>query len=580
MRKWKNIWEKTIFRRLVLTFLLVILPIYLIGINIYNWGFRAIEKGITTSMLAQVSFYLGKLDSEIQRIKTLQNDCMADQNLTDLVYIPNTMSNFIRGQTALRLQYRLNAIRNSSNYVKDVKACIPKLDFTISGANGIDFYSDKKQDILNSPNISQFSRMVYYQGGFYLVNSYKSTYQNKILYWIEIPLDNGVFINDLKQFNTFSDSLSLMYCPTVEVFLDSGNDSNADLKDLKDSLKRQYSSSESGSYSIEFNHTKYYGFYYTSEYLGLTLAKYVPESIVLSPVMNYQIWLWAFLAMSFIIVILFSISIYNFIHKPLNILLKSFTRVEGGDLAIKIEHRHNDEFKHLYHSFNKMAENLEALIVQVYKQKILMQNAELKQLQAQIKPHFLYNSFLVLHNMAKAGDYDTVQTFLKQLCEFYKYISRSSQDEVPLFKEVEYGKTYANIQMLRFENRLSIRFDEIPDRFRDVVVPRFIIQPIIENSFKYGLEGKAGPSILNVSFTESEGCLQITIEDNGNGMNNEELLKIRETISSKQLADEVTGVVNIHRRLQLKLGGNSGLVIGQSELGGCKVIISIDLHRS
>lgn len=575
MQNWKTISKNTIFRRLVLTFLLIILPIYLVGINIYNWGFNAISDGITKSMIAQVSFYLEKLELDIQRIEILQRDVTLDENLTDLVYISNLMSKYDKTKAVISLGYRLSAIKNSSNYIKDVKVIIPTLSFTISAANGVSFYEKKNQDILNAPALSPHSQIVYWQDDFYLTSYYHSTYLNKVLYWLEIPLNKGTFTKELGQFNTFKDSVSMLYCPSNDLFLINGaSDGN---EEFQNALKQQLNNMKSGTFRVDYNRTRYYGYFFTSDYLGLTIARFVPESMVLSPVKSYQIWLWLFLAMSFVIIVLFAVSTYSFIHKPLNILVNSFDKVESGDLSIKIEHRHNDEFKHLYHSFNKMVDNLETLIDQAYKQKLLMQNAELKQLQAQINPHFLYNSFFILYSIAKAGDHDTVLSFLQQLGSYFKYITRSAEDEVRLHMEVEHARIYANIQALRFSNRVTIQFDEIPDRFRDLVVPRLIIQPIIENSFKYGLEEKASKGELYVRFAESGGYLDITIEDNGNGMNKKELLSMREALSSKQQSAEVTGILNIHKRLQLKFGDNSGLLITNSGIGGLQVSIHIEL---
>jgi two-component system, sensor histidine kinase YesM len=575
MQNRKPIWKNTIFRRLVVTFLLIMLPIYFIGIYIYNWGFHAINDDITKSMTAQVSFYLEKLGSEIERIKILQHDCLTDDNLNNLVFIPDSMSYYDKLYAAKQLQSRLNAISNSSNYIMDVKVSIPALNYMISANQGVNVYDDKRRDIMNSPIISSHSQMVYWKGDFYLNNFYNSTYQNKVLYWIEIQLNKSTFNSDLKQFNMFTDSVSMMYCPLQNIFLTNGADDNSQV--LQDSLKQQLKNLKSGTYNVKFNNKRYYGYYFTSEYLGLTLARFIPEDAVLSPVKGYKIWLWVFLGMSLVIIVLFSLSIYSFIHKPLNVLLESFKKVDEGDLALSIEHRHNDEFRHLYRSFNKMVGNIGTLIDQVYKQKILTQNAELKQMQAQINPHFLYNTFFILYSIAKAEDYDTLISFLQQLGSYFKYITRSAEDEVQLYREVEHAKTYANIQALRFSNRISIEFEELPDKFRNLIVPRLIIQPIIENSFKYGLEDKVSDGVLYVRFFESGNCFSIIIEDNGNGMNNEELLRLRDTLINKQDGIEVTGIVNIHRRLQLKFSENSGLGIANSGLGGLKVSINIEL---
>lgn len=184
MQNWKTIWKKTIFRRLVVTFLIIILPIYLLGFFIYNWGFHAISDDITKSMIAQVSFYLEKLDSEVQRIRILQSDCLADENLNDLVFVPDSMDYYDSLKAVKQLQHRLTSIRNSSSYIKDVKVRIPLLKYTITADQGINLSDDISQDILNLPYISTYSQIVYYQDDFYLTNFFRSAYQKKILYFL------------------------------------------------------------------------------------------------------------------------------------------------------------------------------------------------------------------------------------------------------------------------------------------------------------------------------------------------------------------------------------------------------------
>jgi two-component system sensor histidine kinase YesM len=243
-------------------------------------------------------------------------------------------------------------------------------------------------------------------------------------------------------------------------------------------------------------------------------------------------------------------------------------------LSIHIEHGHSDEFNYLYQRFNAMVQNLNKLIEQVYKQKILAQHAELKQLQAQINPHFLYNTYYVLYSMAKAEDNENVIYFLKLLGNYFQYITRISSDFVPLFDEAEHARTYTEIQMLRFTNRVLVEFGEVPPAWHKVQVPRLIIQPIIENTFKYVLEDKSECS-LRISFTAMENHMSVVIEDNGDGMADEQFAKMNTMLSDQAYDGEITALLNIHRRLQLRYGDSSGMKIARSELGGLKVELII-----
>ncbi|MCX7657034.1 MAG: histidine kinase, partial [Treponemataceae bacterium] len=161
--------------------------------------------------------------------------------------------------------------------------------------------------------------------------------------------------------------------------------------------------------------------------------------------------------------------------------------MEEGDLKTRIEYERKDEFGYLFHSFNRMVDKLDELVNQVYVAKILAQKAELKQLQAQINPHFLYNSFFTLQRTIIGEDIDKAALYAEKLGSYFKYITRNRQEEVALEKEVEHARIFTDIQSMRFSRRIKIEFGCLPEECRDWIVPRLILQPLLENAFEHGL---------------------------------------------------------------------------------------------
>ncbi|PIB49060.1 hypothetical protein AOA60_29080, partial [Pseudomonas sp. 2822-17] len=119
---------------------------------------------------------------------------------------------------------------------------------------------------------------------------------------------------------------------------------------------------------------------------------------------------------------------------------------EKGGLDQPIEHSKKDEFGFLYDRYNKMMRRLKVLIDQDYKQKMMMQKAELKQLQSQINPHFLYNSFFILNSLAKIEDTERIELFTNMLGEYFRFITKNGESEVPLVDEIKHARTYTEIQ--------------------------------------------------------------------------------------------------------------------------------------
>lgn len=141
---------------------------------------------------------------------------------------------------------------------------------------------------------------------------------------------------------------------------------------------------------------------------------------------------------------------------------------------------------------------------------------------------------------------------------------------------MDHAYCYARIQASRFAARMEIRLAELPEEMQKLKVPRLIIQPLLENALEYGLGDKEENGLLAVSYEEKDGRFYIHLEDNGS-VTEEVLEKMRESLQKgANEKGEVTGMINIHRRLQLYYGGMAGLEIKRSVFGGTCVTICLE----
>jgi len=550
------------------------IPLYLLGFNIYTWGMQTVRKEITNTMVSQVDFYMDNLEMDIQRMRALQYELLNDEDLNNLAVISDTMGNYEKSRAILRLQQRLNAIKSSSSYIFDIRVHIPSIDMSISPLHSPDNLQEEEFNMLWKARPESDFQIVYWEGKLLLsvihpVNNFSG---NKLpLYAIIIELSKDSLNKALQQFNSHRGSGAfLIYLPYD--YIVAKNEPEPGITDRMLSwLKNQEDGNGIGGSSIEYNGNRYLSIYTKSDYLNMTLCKYIPEDEVFSRVRQYSIWFLIFSLLAVIFIALYALSTYKFIHEPLQVLVESFRMLEKGNLNIFIRHDYNDEFRYIYQRFNDMVERLNTLINQVYKQKILNQKAEFKQLQSQINPHFLYNSFFILSRMIKGRDYENSMEFARQLGNYFQFITRSAADEVPLDKEVEHARIYARIQEMRFSRRLRVEFQELPKEYSNLIVPRLIIQPIIENAFEHGLDNKTSGGLIRVTFHPIEEGLKIVIEDNGEELSEQQLDKLKEILASHGNEIEYTGILNINQRIKLKFGDRSGLNLSRSELGGLKV---------
>lgn len=569
--------KNSIFMRLIITFLIITIPLYILGISIYRWGIQTVRSELLNSMSSQVSFYLNSMDNEIQRIKALQYDLVNDEDLNKLAHRAQLMYEFERFDSMLRLQNRLKAIKNSSMYIDEVSVHIPSLGKTISAVKGVDAIYNDKLLALNKYDNSSESQILYLNNKLYLSSLFPLpiyTSKDTLFFLIEIELSTGQLAKALGQFADNEGSGALLLNPSKNFIVANARDEAA-LKQIQNKIQYDAENAKDGKSTLTVGKSKYLVIHAKSDYLNMMLYRYTPEDRIFDELEKYQFWFWLFTIASIAVIIVFSFYSHKLIHKPLNDIINAFDKLKRGDLNSTVYHHGNDEFGYIYVSFNEMVEKLSTLIDQVYKQKILSQRAELKQLQAQINPHFLYNSFFILHRMIKLDDKENSIRFSQQLGNYFKFITRSAADEVTLAKETEHAKTYSDIQALRYSKRMIVEFGEIPDSYKNIMVPRLILQPVIENAIEHGLKDKEKDGIVKVIFEEKTGGLRITIQDNGEDMDDQEIERLRELLLDSGSEIECTGIINIHRRIQLKFGSNCGLSVSRSELGGLKVDIDI-----
>jgi two-component system sensor histidine kinase YesM len=311
----------------------------------------------------------------------------------------------------------------------------------------------------------------------------------------------------------------------------------------------------------------------------MSLILYVADQSIFGSLEKFRVLSLVLLVLSIAFIIIFSLRIYRILHLPMRRLLSSFRMVEKGNLDVSIKHPGSDEFNYLYEQFNSMIYRLKVLIRENYEQKYRMQRAELKQLQSQTNPHFLYNFFFIMNQMVHLEDYDNLKSFTKHLGHYFQFITRDARDAVPLIEEVMFARAYVEIQTVRYENRIEVNFAELPEELHQLLVPRLIIQPVIENTYKHGFEQTASRGRLNISFQISDGLLHICVEDNGKGLSTEQLKLMGVQFASTVDNLENTGIINIHHRLRLSFGSKGGIGLDMNDFGGLTVTIQIPLQE-
>ncbi|GFN33040.1 sensor histidine kinase [Paenibacillus xylaniclasticus] len=563
--------RNTLFLRLIFTFMLILTPLIILGIYLYQWSVHTAREDISKTAASQTAFYLNDLENEVERIKLLQFGLLEDEDLNKMTLLWDRMGIIEKTNKMNSLRNRLYLIQNSSMYIKEVSVSIRPIERTISSVDGVNMLDAERYKAIQSVYNSRKNRITAWGNSLFLHAAKPSgDSEGQPLFVVEIELDQQKLTEALAQFNTYSGSGTLLVSTNGLKFA-SGSVTSF-VAEAAAYIENRIASHDSRE-AFKMGDQSYYTVYAGSDKLNIAIYRFIPTEVIRKPLDKFYTWAWLFALAALVIVVLYAMSTYKFIHKPLLRLVRSFRRVENGDLDQVITHTSKDEFGYLFSRFNQMVANLRALIDQAYRQKLMTQRAELKQLQSQINPHFLFNSLFILNTMARSGDMERVEQFTIQLGEYFRFVTRSASDEIALSQEIHHARTYTEIQLLRFSRRIQAQFEELPGEAAHIKLPRLVVQPIIENAFEHSLERKEDNGLIIVRYERGDGQFQIIVEDNGDDLTEEKLRSITAALANRDEYAETTGMINIHRRLMLTFGENGGIAVSRSKLGGLQVRI-------
>ena len=285
--------------------------------------------------------------------------------------------------------------------------------------------------------------------------------------------------------------------------------------------------------------------------------------------------MWVVIIFLILAAILLSYSFMQNYSRRINKIVSTIRQVEKGNLDARIpESKHEDELSSIASNMNSMLNELNNYIEQFYMLNMKQQQAELKALQAQINPHFLFNTLEAIRMVAVLEGSKTSSKMIFHLSKLFRY-SLESKDIVPFRTEMEYVKQYLTLMQFKHPDKLEVHFD-IPEEVEQTPVQKLILQPIIENYFVHGFKKDRSDNELIICAAHLGEKIEIRVEDNGKGMSEEELANIVQHINREE-GDEMQsiGLRNIHQRLKLKFGDQFGLSVKSSKDTGTMVTMSI-----
>lgn len=263
---------------------------------------------------------------------------------------------------------------------------------------------------------------------------------------------------------------------------------------------------------------------------------------------------------------------------PLKELTVAMTEMKNKNFKVQLNADNGDEFAVIYGGFNEMAKEIDSLVHTITEEKSLKTETYIRLLQSEINPHMLYNSLESLYSMAKINAQEEIAGLVMALSKFFRISLSGGKRLVPFSEAFELAKQYIIVQNIRLNYKIAFEHD-IPESLMNIMTPKFLLQPIVENAFQYGFKNRRETCRLSIKASYDGDCIRIAVTDNGIGIHQSDLSFLNSHINNFDFEGNVAGkgyaLRNINYQLKLEYGNDYGLWL-ESEYGEyTSAIISI-----
>ncbi|ANS74733.1 histidine kinase [Paenibacillus yonginensis] len=330
-----------------------------------------------------------------------------------------------------------------------------------------------------------------------------------------------------------------------------------------ETLLKKLAESKDAFLSYKVQGKRYLNLYNQMENTDWKIIAMISEANISEQLRGVQV-IMLFILMAILLLALVALSGFHLtIIRPILRLKKETGRVAGGDFSARVPVDSQDEIAELNRKFNEMVMTIEELIEHKYKLELRERETELKLMQNQMDPHFLYNTLDMIRWTARLENADKSSRLIEMLSKFFRSSAGNKNYQTTLAKEIEFAQAYLYLQQYRLGDKLTYKLYLEPG-IEETPALKASIQPLVENFIKHGLDRKKPVSMIEVIGYRSEGEVWIDVTDNGKGMPAEREREISEALSSRRLNRSVGrmgALLNIHERVTIFFGQQYGLEI-------------------
>lgn len=562
------------------TTLVIVVILTAVGSISYSRTKKTVELRVSESTVETLKQIDKNFDYILGDIKDISLFVVSNSNIRSYTKMQQNETDKIR-DTLLKLNEEFANLTNSKSYISAIN---------VYGDNGLNFETAGPSIDLGDSRIYDFEKILPKDGSFVISPTYSRYYQ---------PVGNQYVISFYRQINdinNFSRKLGILRIDlnenevsriykdiklgsTGHIFVANKYGyvvSHTNKKELSKFIKDEpyfkpvFTNSE-GYYREIINGVDMLITYYTSKELNFVFIGMVPfKELINEAEVARRLNLFLIIIGSiFALILSYIISLK--ITQPIKKLTKLMKQVEEGELDVVVNIKRKDEIGVLGRSFNSMIGELKTLIEEVYKNQISRKEAELRALQSQINPHFLYNTLDVIYWTSRMENAPKTGEIVNALAKLFRLGLNRGSEITTLKNELEHLKNYLIIQKVRYDEEPQIEISVDPSLYEYNTI-KLILQPLVENALIHGIADLEGEGRLRITGRAEGEEILLEVIDNGVGMDEQ---KIAEIFQGDFEAKKGYGVKNVNERIKLYFGEKYGIKIYSEKGKGTRVEIRI-----
>lgn len=569
-------WSKmNIFKKGMLTLIVILGPFLVLFLYSNRVSENVVREELTASAVKQLSFFLSQVETNIHQLNLFAVTLGTDSTVREFKDLSEEARVYQVVDVKTRILDKLRMQNATGSWTNQLTVYSPRLDTGVTTLESIDYehkfssYGLSREWTYRArdPLVGQ-ERYTFVKHAVLPLSADFDMERAELI--VEVGFTSDNLVKMLDDFKIGGTGDPFFYHPSYRPIMNRS--ANRELiGDIVRDLQPG-SFGDTGHMTVTLDGRGYLLSYVRSESLGWYLIDYIPMEQILAPITDSRKTFFLAAALMISLGVLAAYLLYRHVQFPILQLVRGVQRLKIGDYSARIKMKQGGgEFDFLFTRFNEMAEEIQQLIERVYEEKLRSREANLKQLQSQINPHFLYNCFAFIKSMAQLGKNEPVVAMALNLSKYYRYTTRIESDDTTIREELALIANYLNIQQLQMQ-RFEYSID-IPERMLDVVIPRLLIQPAVENAVVHGIEPKETPGTIRI-YGETDGnAHRIVVADDGVGLTPESLREQRRMLHQRQDEEMGYGMWNVHQRLVHRFGKEAGLEIDSPPEGGCIVTL-------